>query len=207
MILSCYWSTASTPGSLYHLREVLRRHQVDKKGKVFSVSDEFILHCFKAHLIANICRQLKISSPSQHIPHDATAEWLQETAERILAGSIMPTESSDPVYALHRSFLYTGFLYQDLRAAIIYEEGSQIIRHWKHWLPCFLGTNCRNYSKEAVFLIANLNADYPKHVAYIVTHNRTVNADGRVGHGKPIDQMVEHYNLYVSSLNSTAQVS
>ncbi len=60
---------------------------------------------------------------------------------------------------LHRSFLYTAFLYQDLRAAIRFEEGSHIIRHWKLWLPMFLGTKCHNYAYEAVNLIANLKAD------------------------------------------------
>ncbi len=194
MVLSCHWGSASTPGSLYHLREIVRRHQVDK-GKIFSVTDEFALHSFKAHLMANICRQLEITSSWQPIPHDVTAGWLERTADRILAGSIMPAESSDPVYSLHRSLLYTGFLHQDLRAAIRYEKGRHIIRHWKYWLPAFLGTNCNNYAKEAVCLIANLKADFPRHIAYIVTHNRTVNTDGRLGHGKPIDQMVEHYNL------------
>ncbi len=100
-----------------------------------------------------------------------------------------------PVYSLHRSLLYIGFLYQDLRAAIRYKEGRHIIRQWKYWLPAFLGTNSNNYAKEAVCLITNLKADFPRHIAYIVTHNRKVNTDGRLGHGKPIDQMVEHYNL------------
>lgn len=45
---------------------------------------------------------------------------------------------------------------------------------------------------EAVNLIANMIADYPKHIAYI---DRTVNTKGIPGHGKPVDQMIEHYNL------------
>ena len=36
----------------------------------------------------------------------------------------MPAESQDPVTALHRSFVYIGFLYSDLRHAIRYEEGE-----------------------------------------------------------------------------------
>ncbi len=193
VLLSSYWGSASTPGSLYHLREVVRRHQVDHKGKNFSVADEFAIHCFKAHLLANLCRQFQIKAPSDAIPHDVTSSWLQRTAERLLKCSIMPTESEDPVYFHHRSFLYTGFLYQDLRAAIRFEEGCHIIRHWKMWLPMFLGKKCHNYAYEAVNLLSNLKADFPPHIAHIITHNRTVNVDGRAGHGKPIDQMVKHY--------------
>lgn len=44
--------------------------------------------------------------------------------------------------------------------------------------------------------MCNLKAMFPKHIAY-VTHNQTVNIDGRPGHGKPLDLMQEHYNLYV----------
>ena len=41
----------------------------------------------------------------------------------------------------------------------------------------------------------NLTARFPRHIAYIATHNRTVNMDGKPGHGKPLDQVMEHYNL------------
>ena len=83
----------------------------------------------------------------------------------------------------------------DLRKAIRHEEGTHIIRLWKHWAILFLGTNRKNYSAEAYNLLCNLQASYPKHIAYIVTHNRTVNVHGMPGRGKPIDQMLEHYNL------------
>ena len=195
IILSCYWGNASTPGSLYHLREIVRRHQVDQKGKVFSIADEFVQHCFHAHLLANVCQQFQISSQSDPIRHENTQEWLQSIAELILQGSIMPVESTNPHYSMHRSFLYTAFLYHDLREAVRYEEGSHVIRQWRMWLPIFLGTKCHNYATEAVNLLANLKADFPKHIAYITIHNRTVNINGSPGHGKPIDQMVEHYNL------------
>ena len=157
IVLSCYWGNASTPGSLYYLRETVRRHQVDHKGKVFSITNEFVEHCFHAHLLANICHQLQINCPSDPIAHDNTHDWLRLTAERLFQGSIMPAESNDPTYSMHRSFLYTAFLYHDLREAVRFEEGSHIIRQWRMWLPIFLGTKCLNYATEAVNMLANLN--------------------------------------------------
>ena len=74
------------------------------------------------------------------------------------------------------------------------------MRHWKWWLPQFIATGCTNYSTEAANLIANLSADFPKHISYIITHNRTVNTKGKAGHGKPLDHMIEHYNLYVYTI-------
>ena len=52
-----------------------------------------------------------------------------------------------------------------------------------------------NYSTGAINLIAHLEADFPRHIAYIATHNRTVNTTGKSGRGKPIDQLMEHYVL------------
>ena len=63
------------------------------------------------------------------------------------------------------------------------------------WIPRFVGTGKRNYAAEAVNMIANMMADFPKHVAYLATHNRTINTEGKPGHGKPVDQMMEHFNL------------
>ena len=77
-------------------------HKVDQKGKVFSIADEFLQHCFTAHLLANICCQLKISSPSEPIRHENTQEWLHATAEQLLEGSLMSVHAHDPIYAMHR---------------------------------------------------------------------------------------------------------
>jgi len=170
---------------------------VDQAGKVFNVADEFITHSFKAHLIAAICTHLGVSAPTDEVPHTCSQEWLERTAKGIVERAIMPMSDSvdDPVYSLHQSFLYSGFLYVDLRNAIRNEEGPHIIRLWKHWAVLFLAMNKKNYAKEAFNLPANIHASFPKHIAYIVTHNRTINMHGREGHGKPIDQMLEHYNL------------
>ena len=74
-------------------------------------------------------------------------------------------------------------MYIDLRQAIRWKNGPQIIRYWKVWPPWFIGTGCNNYSTEAVNLIAHIEADYPKHIAYIMADNpnvlRIVQSPGR----------------------------
>ena len=190
-----FWGSPSHLGSLCNLRELVRRVQVDKAGKVFNVCDEFILHAYKSHLLAAVCTKLNIASPDMPIHHQPTIEWLKQTAELIVTQTIHPSSFLDPIYTLHRSFLHTAYLYADLRNAIRYEHGKQIIRHWKWWLPRFLATGCKNYALEAAKLLINVTAIFPKHIAYITIHNRTANMDGRCGHGKPLDQVMEHYNL------------
>ena len=195
MVFMMVWGSPTMPGSLSCLREKIERFQVDKSVKVFNVGDEFVVHCFKAHLAARLCTLLKLSSPSEAIQHEASQEWLKATAESMVSMALMPAVSEDPIYLLHRSFLHLGFLYVDLRNAMQWENGPQIIRHWKLWLPRFLATGCKNYAGESVHLIANLTADFPKHLAYIAIHNRTVNMQGKPGRGKPVDMLMEHYNL------------
>ena len=90
---------------------------------------------------------------------------------------------------MHGAFLL------DLRDAIRYEDGAQIVRLWKHWLLYFLGAGKKNYTLEAVNMLCNLKCNYPPHIAYIVTHNRCANMSGKEGKAKLLDQLIEHYNL------------
>lgn len=130
--------------------------------------------------------------PSHMICKLLDLEWLESTAKLLVADTLFPVASTDPVCLCHGTFLHTAFMYVNLRNSIRWENGPEIIRRWKWWIPRFLGTEKRNYAIEATNLIINISADFPRH---IVTHNRTINMDGRPGHGKPIDQLLEHYNL------------
>ena len=70
VIFLTFWSTPAKHGSLCNTREQLRRTQVDKGVKVFSVGDEFLVHTFKGHLAARICTILGLKSTSDAIPHE-----------------------------------------------------------------------------------------------------------------------------------------
>ncbi len=192
MIFDIFGGTPAQHGSLSNMREHVRRLQVDKGVKVFNVGDEFLMHAFKAHLVASVSSLLNVKPASDAIPHENSLQWLQSTAERLVAKTLMPSASNgDHLFSRHRAFLHTAYLYVDLRDAIRYENGPDIVRQWKIWLPRFVGTGKKNYATEAVNLLANLLADFPKHIAYIISNNRTVNTHGKIGHRKPVD---EHYN-------------
>ena len=153
------------------------------------------MHTFKSHLIAGVMKELKLTTTSDEIEHTDSLQWLQQTADKLVSNLLMPTSVADQVHQLQRSFSHTAFLCIDLREAIRWENGPHVVRHWKLWLPRFLGTGRKNYASEAVHLISNLQASFPCHIAYVVSHNRTVNIHGKPGRGKPIDQLMEHYNL------------
>ena len=96
----------------------------------------------------------------------------------------------DSEYSDHRSLLHAGLLYRDLRHAVRYEDEPAIIMHWKWWLPYFLATARKNYSREAANMLASLKSNFSAAVAFVVTHNRTVNVSGMAGKGKAIDQAI-----------------
>jgi hypothetical protein len=54
VIFLIFWGTPAQHGSLSNMREQVRRHQVEKNVK----GDEFLVHAFKAHLLASICSML-----------------------------------------------------------------------------------------------------------------------------------------------------
>ena len=195
VIYEMFWGTPSQPGSLSNLREVIQRTRVDKAVKIFNIGDEFLIHAFKSHLLLSILTHLKMDNASDLLDHPTSLAWLKSTAEQAVAALLMPQACDDPVHHLHTCFLHIAYLYVDLREAIRWENGPQIVRHWKWWLPRFLATGHTNYASEALHLIANLQANFPKHIAYLATHNRTVNISGKPGKGKPVDQLIEHYNL------------
>ena len=80
------------PGSLCNLRDYINCKLVDKVGKTFSITDEFILHAFKAHPIAAICEELNLDGPNGAIPHEASFQWLRGLASSIVERRIMPTD-------------------------------------------------------------------------------------------------------------------
>ena len=194
-VVETFWGSITQSGSICNLRELVNRTQLDKGAKTFSITDEFVIHVLKANLLAAIYTMFNISSRDQSIRHEVSAQWLQQAASEVIECTLILREPTDYLHSFSHAFMHVAFLYYDLRQAIRFEEGEHIIRHWKYWLPYFLGSGRKNYSCEAANLLCNIQADFPKHIAHIMVHNRTVNITGTHGHGKPIDQMVEHYNL------------
>lgn len=139
VLFSILWGNPSHSGSLCNLREKIQRKQVDKSAKSFNVADEFIQHVFTSHLIVRICTLLNINSPDERIDHPSTKQWLVEKSKWIASNAIDFTpDTEDAIYSLHRFILHYGFLYSDLRNTIRWEDGPQVIRYWKFWLPCFV---------------------------------------------------------------------
>lgn len=85
---------------------------------------------------------LNVPSPSEPVPHEKSLEWLSSTAKSIVEERVLPLGSQDPLYALHRSFLYIGFMYTDLYRIVkqtLRASGSNLTR--EHMVNVF-AQNC-----------------------------------------------------------------
>ena len=139
-VVEIFWGGVTHSGSICNLREKVNRTQLDKNAKTFSTADEFVIHTLKAHLLAAVYSMFGISSGDETIEHEVSAQWLQYAASKAVDRTLILSESTDDLHSFSRSFMHAAFLYYDLRQAIRFEEGEHIIRHWKYWLPYFLGS-------------------------------------------------------------------
>ena len=108
--LLMFWGSPTHIGSLCNIRELIRRVQLDKGGKVFNVCDGFLLHAFKSHLIAAIYTQLHVNSPDAPIQHESTLQWLEATATSILSQTLYSSTFTDPLYGLPCSLAHSFFV-------------------------------------------------------------------------------------------------
>ena len=84
MVFSIFWGIPSQQGSLSSLRSVAHRLNVDKKVKVFNVGDEFLMHTFKAHLLAAIMNYLNMNDTTDNLTHPCSPSWLRQLAEKLV---------------------------------------------------------------------------------------------------------------------------
>ena len=87
--ITYFWGDYSTTCSLSYMRELVRLVQVDSGMKAFNIGDEFLVHSFKAHLLASICSLLKVNSSSKIIQHENSLDWFRLTAEQLIADTLM----------------------------------------------------------------------------------------------------------------------
>ena len=138
VVFTAFWGTSNQPGALCTLRVIARRTTVNKGVQVFNTNNEFILHTFKAHLKVAIASVLTANTEGE-VDHESTKEWLYEKAEEVVCKCLMPPQTpiDDPVNSIHHTLLHVSFMYLDLREAIRWEDGPDIISHWKWWMPHF----------------------------------------------------------------------
>ena len=100
----------------------------------------------------------------------------------------------DGVFNYASAVLNDGLLYLEFIDAIREGDGKRTLTCWKNLLLYFFSAKHYNYVKEAVYLLANINAAVSPKVAAQMTWSRFVNTKGRKGCNIPVDLHNEHLN-------------
>ena len=127
--------------------------------KPFSVGDEFLLEAFQAYLIASVCFLMGISSCGDVITHDCSLEWLEITAESIVAHSLYPVNISMPVLFMHSIDPFSTWFSYTL--TYVMQFTGKMVQKLLGTVRCgyhaqFLGEGFNNYGYVAANFIANL---------------------------------------------------
>ena len=206
VIFLSHWGSVDDKGSLCQMKHLLNRSQVDKDAKRFQQCDEFLQDVLDATLVCALTRFMGLSSPIDEIEvtEGMHLAFMEDVAQRFVSSFVavprnVDDSETDHAFNRQRSFVHAAILYRDLRNAIRYEDGPTIVSLWRWWLVYFVATGRHRYSREAANLQANIKANYSEQMAYIVTHNRTVNVSGKTGKGKAIDMSIEHHNLILKN--------
>ena len=126
-------------------------------------------------------RQLPRSITEVTERSDVSAEKVRKTAV-------------DGVFNYASALLNDGLLFFEFIDAIRQGDGRRILRCWKAMLIYFHHARHYNYAKEAIYLLAAVNATATPHLAAQITWSRVVNTSGKPRGNIPVDLHNEHLN-------------
>ena len=126
---------------------------------------------------------------TRRLPHTITG-GLQRTQ----ASKSIRQMSVDGVFNYASAVLNDGMLLLEFCDAIKEGDGKWILRCWKAMLIYFQHARHSNYAKEAILLLAAVNATATPRVAAQITWSRVVNTRGGPGNNIPVDLHNEHLN-------------
>ena len=103
-------------------------------------------------------------------------------------------ENKDGILEYAKECLTLCLLKEEFDDAIHEGDGQRLIRCWKFFLLIFKCTNHKNYSIEALNLLAQYYVLLPPRLANQLIYSRFVNVHGTPGHNIPCDLHMEHIN-------------
>ena len=104
------------------------------------------------------------------------------------------TCESDGVYEYAREYLTLGLLYSEFKDAVKEGDGNRVVRCWRFFLLYFKASHRKNYSIEALNLLAQYNLLLPPRLAEQLKWSRFINVSGKPGHNIACDLHLEHIN-------------
>lgn len=195
---------------------------VKKPKKAVNACEEFFLLVVEAHILSSAMMMFGVAgidcepTSRQYFPVDSQklaaperkqvllmasgalvdkyVDLSMEKAENTSDSSAREVSGHDGVVEYASEVLTLGLLLMEFNDAIREGDGNRICRCWQYFLLIFKATGRKNYSIEALTLLAQLNFFFSPRMAAQLKWGRTVNTHGRPGKNVPCDLHMEHLN-------------
>ena len=181
---------AAEAPTLRGLRNILNRTSVPNDPKKnIKATEDFLDLVVKCHVIAAASTVIadKGSSDLKEISTSVLVKFNFKENQPI--SSIL----DDGVMLYACDLLTTGLFWLLFVDAIREGDGDRVMICWKFLLLIFFSSKRKNYTKEAVILLLQLQTMSPRQAAQL-QWARFINTQGRQGTNKPADLHLEHLN-------------
>ena len=180
-------------GTLYQLKGLINRTGVplDPSNNMKGAED-FLMVVLSSHIVA--AAKTILTNNSSVDSANILADKVLEKYFRVTVPGVKfkGQKKNDSVYLYATDFMSVGLIWHGFHDAIKEGDGDRVLRYWK-FLLIFKATKCRNYSKEAVNLLLQVQTLSPRLSAQL-KWSRFVNTTGRAGCNIPCDLFLEHMN-------------
>lgn len=204
------------PGTLFQLRNLLKRRTVTKEVKSDPTAcEDFFLLILKAHILHLVMKIWKFESLDDEPPIDGVfgVEFRKSSSSERTSifmkavGDIVETythgfelqvkhtnlKESDSIF---KELLSLGLLYID---SVREGDGLRILLSWRFLLLIFKATGKRKYSIQAATLLIQYHYLFTERMKHQLLWSRTVNVHGKPGKNIAMDLYMEHLNRELKS--------
>ena len=217
MVWKCLYDTKSFlhVGTLCHLRNVIDRRNISANAvDDFNACDDFFLTVVECHVIAAAMQYLEMTKQDDMPTHELLHcdLWLEDTETRKNILEKVTSEislsfidvfahhdlnddiESDHVKRYAVEVLSLGLRYMEFSDSIREADGDRILRCWRYLMLLFKAKKRKNYSIEALNVLAQYHFFLTQRQASQLIWSRCINTHGIPARNIPCDLFMEHLN-------------
>jgi hypothetical protein len=192
-------NTDSIPGTLKHLRNVMNRSAVGSDpSKNMNAAEGLVEDILAVYVIRMALIKLGLTVEEGYKEEDTTdVDVMQLAREVVQQLTYHPGKQTEDKVLQHTQELCTlCFVWYHYRDIIREGDGARFQRLVPLLLHVMKNTGRKNYTKELVLLIFQLQYTMSERMKMEVLYSRTVNQHGRKGKNIACDLTMEHHNRY-----------
>lgn len=202
-------------GTLCHLRNMIDRRNISATAADdYNACEEFFIAVVESHIVTAAMTILEMNSNDDIPVHPLLTEdlWakpaeirkevIDEVTKQLCLSFVdifayydqEDDVDGDDVKRYAMQVLSQGLLFMEFVDGIREGDGERIVRCWSYLMLVFKARKRKNYSLEALNLVAQYHFFLPQRQAHQLIWSRCINVHGLAGRNIPSDLYMEHLN-------------